>query len=132
MLDEKARELLDTLNRNVTVLQREVGQCRSMIGMLLDRDVNESVPDVLQYVSRSACRENRLRESLIEAIDTLEESRKAFKSKRLEALRRKLTQVLMEAQESSLLKLFLSEDPVCSGSGDCGECTYPETSEDLP
>jgi hypothetical protein len=41
-------------------------------------------------------REARLSAAIKEAIDVIEESRKAFKSKRLEALRKKLTQVLIE------------------------------------
>jgi hypothetical protein len=38
-----------------------------------------------------------MKEAIKEAIDELEESRKAFKSKRLEVLRKKLTMVLMNA-----------------------------------
>jgi len=37
-----------------------------------------------------------LKETLLESIHVLEESSKAFKSKRLEALRKKLIQVLSE------------------------------------
>lgn len=37
-----------------------------------------------------------MKEALLDAIQVLEESRKAFKSKRLEALRKKLIQVLSE------------------------------------
>jgi hypothetical protein len=45
----------------------------------------------------SACPyKQRLRETLLETIQVLEESRKAFKSKRLEALRKKLIEVLAE------------------------------------
>ena len=39
---------------------------------------------------------NELRQALYETIKVLEETRKAFKSKRLEALRKKLMKVLME------------------------------------
>ncbi|SHF95724.1 hypothetical protein SAMN02745206_02994 [Desulfacinum infernum DSM 9756] len=38
-----------------------------------------------------------LREALLETIQTLEESKKAFKSKQLEALRKKLIRVLAQA-----------------------------------
>lgn len=38
----------------------------------------------------------RLKETLTEAIQVLEETRKAFKSKQLESLRKKLTGVLLE------------------------------------
>ncbi len=39
---------------------------------------------------------SQLRQVLYETIETLEETRKAFKSKRLETLRKKLMKVLME------------------------------------
>ncbi len=42
-------------------------------------------------------REQQLKKALEEAIEVLEESRKAFKSKQLERLRKKLTRVLIEA-----------------------------------
>jgi hypothetical protein len=41
--------------------------------------------------------ESRLKEALKEAIEVLEDTRKAFKSKRLGELRKKLTQVLIES-----------------------------------
>ena len=45
----------------------------------------------------SACpHKQRLKETLLKAIQVLEESRKAFKSKQLEALRKKLIEVLAE------------------------------------
>ncbi len=39
---------------------------------------------------------NQLRQALYETIEVLEETRKAFKSKRLETLRKKLMKILME------------------------------------
>ena len=42
--------------------------------------------------------DKQLRQALYETIETLEETRKAFKSKRLETLRKKLMKVLMETQ----------------------------------
>ena len=49
-------------------------------------------------VGHKACgaREKQLAEAIEEAIDVLEESRKAFKSKQLERLRKKLTRTLMD------------------------------------
>lgn len=45
----------------------------------------------------SACpHKQRMKETLLETIQVLEESRKAFKSKQLEALRKKLIEVLAE------------------------------------
>ncbi len=46
----------------------------------------------------SACPyKQKLKETLLETIQVLEESRKAFKSKQLEALRKKLIEVLAES-----------------------------------
>ena len=42
--------------------------------------------------------DKQLRQALYETIETLEETRKAFKSKKLEILRKKLMKVLMETQ----------------------------------
>ncbi len=47
-------------------------------------------------LNESSTNEGRLRRTLYETIETLEETKKAFKSKRLEALRKKLIKVLME------------------------------------
>jgi len=41
-------------------------------------------------------RKQLLKDAIKDALDVLEESRKAFKSKKLEALRKKLTQVLID------------------------------------
>ncbi len=41
---------------------------------------------------------SRLRQALYETIETLEETKKAFKSKRLEILRKRLIKVLMETK----------------------------------
>jgi len=49
-----------------------------------------------QCVSASCPYKRRLKETLLGAIYVLEESKKAFKSKQLEALRKKLIKVLAE------------------------------------
>ena len=51
-----------------------------------------------KVVLPSTHRQLRFKEAITEAIEVLEETRKAFKSKRLEALRKKLTQVLIEPE----------------------------------
>lgn len=53
-----------------------------------------SVSDCLSFDCRHAA---LLRETLVEAIDVLEDSRRAFKSPRLEALRKKLIRALAES-----------------------------------
>lgn len=69
----------------------------------LDRFLNE-IPDGQMRKSDQAhwlapsVREKKLRAAIMEAINELEESRKSFKSKRLERLRKRLTQVLIESK----------------------------------
>lgn len=59
--------------------------------------LKEGVDTPVLRQSVSACpHKQRLKETLLEAIQVLEESRKAFKSKQLEALRKKLIEVLAE------------------------------------
>ncbi len=96
MKDEKMRDLLEVIQTNVMELRRELGDCRAMMSMLLTQDRREASFNGAPNGSWTVVRDNRLRESIIETIETLEESRKAFKSKKLEALRKKLTQVLIE------------------------------------
>ncbi len=55
----------------------------------------DDTPVLRQYVSACPYR-LKLKETLLEAIQVLEESRKAFKSKQLEALRKKLIEALAE------------------------------------
>ena len=57
-------------------------------------DANKLRPLLEQCPQRM--REDRLKVAIKEAIEELEESRKAFKSKRLEKLRKQLTQVLID------------------------------------
>jgi hypothetical protein len=54
------------------------------------------MPETVFSLCSSRSREHVLKTAIRETIDTLEETRKAFKSKTLEALRKKLTQVLID------------------------------------
>lgn len=55
-------------------------------------------PESLRVPSRST-RDRRLKETMLEAIKVLEESRKSFKSKRLETLRLKLIEALADSED---------------------------------
>ena len=70
---------------------------RYLMTTILEQRVGDGSIKRISLPSYSA-NEGRLKEAIQEAIDVLEESRKAFKSKRLEALRKKLTQVLIESK----------------------------------
>ena len=65
-------------------------------GCLLNCLKDEGDTPVLSRCVSSCPHKHRLKEVLLETIQVLEESRKAFKSKQLESLRKKLIKVLAE------------------------------------
>ena len=69
-------------------------QSKLMISLCEDRGTGASDKSDASTNGRSLY-EERLRQAICETIEVLEESRKAFKSKKLETLRKKLTTVLI-------------------------------------
>ena len=67
-----------------------------LVSSILEGQVDERSLRPLLDICPKRFREQLLKDAIKEAIDVLEESRKAFKSKKLEALRKKLTQVLID------------------------------------
>lgn len=86
-------ELMSALHKSVKDLQQGIDIHTGLIASILE-DTGGHFKPFPETSSRS--RESRMKEAIKEAIDVLDESRKAFKSKRLEALRKKLTQVLID------------------------------------
>ena len=80
----------NTITDTVTQQVVELHQLLDRIHCLLD----QNLPVLMACPAVS--REQVLKEAIKEAIDELEDSRKSFKSKRLELLRKKLTQVLLD------------------------------------
>ncbi len=70
---------------------------RYLMTTILDQRVGDGIIKWIFLPSYSA-NEGRLKEAIQEAIEVLEKSRKAFKYKRLEVLRKRLTQVLIESK----------------------------------
>jgi hypothetical protein len=91
-------ELIVALHKSVKELQQGIDTHTCLIASILEDEVDERKLKPLCAASPSRCREFRMKEAILEAIDVLEESRKAFKSKRLEALRKRLMQVLIDTQ----------------------------------
>ena len=89
-------ELITAIDRSAEDLHQQIEMHRkrvaSMLGDRLDEGDLQGLFDFCPLRSREA----RLKQAIVEAIEVLEESRKAFKSKRLESLRKKLTVVLIE------------------------------------
>ena len=84
----------ELLNRNLEDIRLKVEEQ----GRLLNCLTKSGAPADFSYCVSLCAGERRLKETLLETIQVLEESRKAFKSKRLEALRKKLIQALSETE----------------------------------
>ena len=91
------RELINALNTSVKGLQQGIELYCCLTTSILEGRVDERNLKPLSDLCPKRSRELLMRDAIKEAIDMLEESRKAFKSKRLEVLRKKLTQVLIGA-----------------------------------
>jgi hypothetical protein len=91
-------ELLSALQKSVKDLQQGIDMHTCLIASMLENEVGEHHLKPFLEACPSRSIEARMKAAIMEAIDVLEESRKAFKSKRLEALRKRLTQVLAEAR----------------------------------
>ncbi len=82
----------DLLTNNLKDIQVMIGNH----AILLDRlKQGDDTPALHPCASSCPCKQ-KFRETLMETIQVLEASRKAFKSKQLEGLRKKLTGVLTE------------------------------------
>ena len=104
-------EILDALDASAKELQQSLDLHCYLVSNTVEARADDRIllPFINQCPKRS--RTFELKETLKEAIVVLVESRKAFKSKRLEALRKKLTQVLIDAdyaQEEDIPLLCLS------------------------
>ena len=91
-------ELISALQKSVKELQKGIDMHTCLIASVLGKEVDERNLKPILEACPSRSGEERMRAAIIEAIDVLEESRKAFKSKRLEALRKRLTQVLVDTK----------------------------------
>lgn len=91
------KDLLKEINQSSEELHQKVDRHRALMAAVLEERFNERTLKQLSLQYHSIG-EGRLKEALKETIEVLEQSRKAFKSKRLEVLRKKLTQVLMDAE----------------------------------
>ncbi len=91
-------DLLAALNESAGRLCMEIERHRALVNEALQDDLD---PDRLQAVTAGCprrTREEKLKTAIQQAIEVIEASRRAFKSKQLEALRKHLTQVLIDAR----------------------------------
>ena len=89
-------DLIKVIDTSTEELHQRIDMHRYLMAAILDKRVSENtLHNVLIPDPR---RELRLKGAIRDTIEVLEESRKAFKSKRLEVLRKKLTEVLLESE----------------------------------
>jgi hypothetical protein len=90
----RKRDLIEIIDKNTEDLHQKIDMHRYLIATILDKRVNEK--RLNHILLPNSHRELQLKEAIKETIEVLEETRKAFKSKRLEALRKKLTHALID------------------------------------
>ena len=91
------RDLITAVDRSAEELHQRIDMHRCLMATILEQRVGDGTLKRLSLSSYSPV-ETRLREALSETIEVLEQTRKAFKSKRLETLRKRLTQALIESK----------------------------------
>jgi hypothetical protein len=89
-------EVLAAIADSVARQQREIELQQNLVAQALQSCPRSGGFSALAANCPLRSREKRLRAAILQAIDVLEASRKAFKSKQLEALRKNLTAVLIE------------------------------------
>jgi hypothetical protein len=92
----KKRDLIEIIDKSTEELHERIDMHRYLMATILDKRVSEN--KLNNVLLPSPHRELRLKKAIEETIEILEETRKAFKSKRLEVLRKKLTSVLIESE----------------------------------
>jgi len=93
-LDKK--DIISAINTSVKELQQGIDMHCCLVRSILEGQIDDRNLRPLLDLCPKRSRELVLEKVIKEAIEELEESRKAFKSKRLEALRKKLTQTLID------------------------------------
>jgi len=90
-------EFRSLIKKSAQELHRRIDCHYAHILSMLDGAVDGNESAAIKH-SPVPSREDRLKAAFVEAIEVLEQTRKSFKSKQLEALRRRLTQVLIDAE----------------------------------
>ena len=94
MKGTQKRDLIKIINKSTEDLHQKIDMHRYLMATILEKKVNEKRLNHLPLTNPH--RELQLKEAIKDTIEVLEDTRKAFKSKRLEVLRKKLTEVLIE------------------------------------
>ena len=91
------KDMINVIDKSAEELHLKIDMhCRLMTAMLEQKLGEGNLKEF--FLPSYYYKEARLKEAVKETIEVLEQTRKAFKSKRLEALRKKLTHVLIESE----------------------------------
>jgi len=90
----KKRDLIEIIDKSTEELHQKINMHRYLMATILDKKISEK--RLNEIILPNSHRELRLKETIKETIEVLEETRRAFKSKRLEVLRKNLIKVLTE------------------------------------
>ena len=90
--------LARALNTSIKDLQQGIDRHCVLISSIMANQIDVRDLKPLLDGCPSKTRELALKKAIKDAIDTLEDTRKAFKSKQLEMLRKRLTQTLVDAE----------------------------------
>lgn len=91
-------DLKNLLDKSSDELHRRIDTHYCKIAMMLEGTAGDSSAAVPLMKYSSFERKDRFKAAFEETITVLEETRRAFKSKKLEALRKKLTRVLIDTE----------------------------------
>jgi hypothetical protein len=96
-MDIQKKEIVSTLNSSVKDLQERMDLHCCLVSSILENQLDER--HIQSFFDRcpKRSRETALEDAIKHAIDVLEDTKKAFKSKKLEHLRKDLTRALIEA-----------------------------------
>lgn len=83
----------EALSRSADELQLQLQEHRRMLSLACSRGGGQKVSMASRSSNAEYC---RVKQTLVETIEVLESTRKSFKSKQLEQLRKKLVRVLAE------------------------------------
>ena len=91
------QDIIHALNMSANELKKNIDTHYRLVSSILEEQMDDRVLQSLFDDCPKGKRERRLEIAITEAIDVLEATRKAFKSKKLETLRKNLTAVLIDA-----------------------------------
>ncbi len=98
-LNQERSLLLDAVYQSVETLHAEIDRHHALMVGVLTENLDPVQVDTL-VKGRQPPSVVKLKTTIADTIDVLEESRKAFKSKQLEMLRKKLMRVLFETEQA--------------------------------